>query len=86
MFKLQMFTPFLSSLSKQNCTNPFQYRQVFQRYGFEKIESKKDFESKLDRAITGLDIEVTEKRRSLQTLMDELGINSNSRRKQHDYI
>lgn len=50
------------------------------------MESKKDFESKLDRAITGLDIEVTEKRRSLQTLMEELGMNSNSRRKQHDYI
>jgi hypothetical protein len=52
------------------------------------MESKKDFESKLDRAITGLEIEVTEKRRAVQILMDELGMKSNTRGpvKQHAYI
>ena len=52
------------------------------------MESKKDFESKLDRAITGLEIEVTEKRRAVQTLMDELGVKSSSKgpAKQHAYI
>jgi hypothetical protein len=41
------------------------FRQIFKTYGFDKVESKKDFESKLDRAITGLEIEVMEKRRAV---------------------
>jgi hypothetical protein len=40
------------------------------------VESKKEFESRLDRAIIGLEGEINDKRRSVQRLMDELGIQS----------
>jgi len=48
---------------------------LFHRYGFDKVESKHDFDSKLDKAIVGLESEINEKRRSVQALMDELGLN-----------
>ena len=41
------------------------FRQIFKTYGFDKVESRKDFESKLDRAIIGLELEVLEKRRAV---------------------
>jgi len=61
---------------------------VFKRYGFDKVESKKDFDSKLDRAITGLEIEVNDKRRAVQALMDELGLKTNTKitSREHAYI
>ncbi len=45
---------------------------MFKRYGFEKVESKKEFEAKLDRAIGGLEEEIREKRRRVQQIMEEL--------------
>ena len=65
-----------------------QSRHIFKSYGFDKVESKKDFEGKLDRAITGLEIEVMEKRRAVQALMDELGMQTKVKApsKQHAYI
>ena len=47
-------------------------RQVFKRYAFDQVESKSDFESKLDKAISGLETEIAEKRKSVQLLMEEL--------------
>jgi len=36
------------------------------------VESKSDFESRLDKAIAGLETEIAEKRKSVQLLMEEL--------------
>ena len=38
-------------------------RSVFRRYGFDTVECKKDFESKLDKEITGLEEEIQEKKK-----------------------
>lgn len=50
-------------------------RQVFRKYQFEKVDSKKDFESRLDKAIVGLENEIKDKRKAVQSLIDELKIN-----------
>lgn len=47
---------------------------MFRRYAFDKVDSRGDFESKLDLAIIGLEKEIHEKRRSVQALMDELKV------------
>jgi hypothetical protein len=64
------------------------FRNIFKAYGFDQVESKKDFEGKLDRAITGLENEVIEKRRAVQSLMDELGMQTKTKGagRQHAYI
>lgn len=49
-------------------------RSVFRRLGFDKVDSKKDFEGKLDKAISGLEEEIALKRKSVQKLMDELDV------------
>jgi hypothetical protein len=38
---------------------------VFRRYGFDTVESRKDFEAKLDKAIIELEGEIQEKRKSV---------------------
>jgi hypothetical protein len=47
---------------------------IFRKFGFDKVESKRDFEGKLDKAIAGLEEEIASKRLSVQKLMDELKI------------
>lgn len=40
-------------------------QSVFRRYGFDQVESKKDLESKLDKAIIGLEGEIQDKRKAI---------------------
>lgn len=47
---------------------------MFRRYKFDKTESRRDFESKLDSAISGLESDIAEKRKSVQNLLDELNV------------
>jgi hypothetical protein len=41
------------------------FRNLFTRYELDKVEGKKEFETKLDKAILGLENDITEKRKHI---------------------
>ncbi|CDW82085.1 UNKNOWN [Stylonychia lemnae] len=50
-------------------------QSLFQKYKFDEVDSKKDFEKKLDQAITSMEKEIQVRRANIQKLMSEVNLN-----------